>query len=58
LQQGIVAIVDSNLSAADAALIRRTGVIALVNADLPTDLLVTASTLDEAVEQIVEFVRL
>lgn len=58
LQQGIVAIVDSNLSAADAALIRRTGVIALVNAELPTDLLVTASTLDEAVEQIVEFVRL
>jgi hypothetical protein len=33
-------------------------VIALVNAELPTDLLVTASTLDEAVEQIVEFVRL
>ncbi len=58
LQQGIVAIVDSNLSAADAALIRRTGVIALVNAELSTDLLVTASTLDEAIEQIVEFVRL
>ena len=61
LQVGIIAMVYGQNTLADEqtiALLRNTGITILVADDAPTDSKVTSSTLDAAVEQIVEFVRL
>ena len=59
LQRGIVSIAHAELSAHEAALLRGTGITVLVSEQATSaDLRITATTLDQAVEQIVEFVRL
>ncbi len=58
LQRGIVAIATSKLNDHEAALLRNTGITVLVNEQVQADSTVTATVLEEAVEQIVEFVRL
>lgn len=58
LQRGIVAIANATLNAHDAALLRGTGIAVLVSEQIQADSTVTAASLEQAVEQIVEFVRL
>lgn len=58
LQRGIVSIANAELNDHEAALLRNTGITILVSEQLKADSTVTATTLEEAVEQIVEFVRL
>lgn len=58
LQRGIVAIAAAKLNDHEAALLRNTGITVLVSEQVQADSTVTATVLEEAVEQIVEFVRL
>ncbi len=58
LQRGIIALVKTNLTDAEVTLLRSTGVAVLIENTMLVDSQVNASTVDAAVEQIVEFVRL
>ena len=58
LQRGIVAIATAKLNDHEATLLRNTGITVLVSEQVQADSTVTATVLEEAVEQIVEFVRL
>ncbi len=58
LQRGIIALVKTNLTDAEVALLRSTGIAVLIPNTMLVDSQVNASTVDAAVEQIVEFVRL
>ena len=58
LQRGIVSIANAELNDREAGLLRNTGITVLVSEQIQADSTVTATTLEEAVEQIVEFVRL
>ncbi|HQW54309.1 MAG TPA: sulfate adenylyltransferase subunit CysN, partial [Acinetobacter sp.] len=58
IQQGVVAIAKTNLTADQISLLRETGVVVITTAVDGTDTDVTAETVEEAAEQIVELVRL
>lgn len=58
LQTGVVALVKSNLTDTEIALLRSTGIAVLVGEQAQADSRVTATGIEQAVEQIVEFVRL
>lgn len=58
LQRGIVSIANAEMNDREAGLLRNTGITVLVSEQIQADSTVTATTLEEAVEQIVEFVRL
>lgn len=58
LQRGIVSIAPAKLNDHEATLLRNTGITVLVSEQVHADSTVTATVLEEAVEQIVEFVRL
>ena len=58
IQQGVVAIAKTNLTAEQLVLLRETGVIIITTAVDGTDTEITAETVEEAVEKIVELVRL
>ncbi|MFX8676631.1 sulfate adenylyltransferase subunit CysN, partial [Acinetobacter baumannii] len=58
IQQGVVAIAKANLTAEQITLLRETGVVVITTAVDGTDTEVTAETVEEAVEKVVELVRL
>jgi sulfate adenylyltransferase subunit 1 len=58
LQRGVVALAKTNLTANDAQLLRETGVVILVDNSEIADSVITASTIEDSVEQIVEVVVL
>ena len=58
LQAGIVALVVDQVDAHTAALLRQTGIAVLVSDNMATDSKINASSVEEAVEQIIELVRL
>lgn len=58
LQHGIVSLAHTEMNDHEAALLRNTGITVLVSEQAQADSTVTATSLEEAVEQIVEFVRL
>ena len=58
IQQGVVAIAKPDLTAEQIGLLRETGVIVLTNVSDAIDTDVSATSLDEVVDQVVERVRL
>ena len=58
IQQGVVAIAKANLTAEQITLLRETGVIVVTTTVDGTDTDVTADTVEEVAEQIVQLVRL
>ncbi|MDO7243060.1 sulfate adenylyltransferase subunit CysN [Acinetobacter pittii] len=58
IQQGVVAIAKANLTVEQITLLRETGVVVITTAVDGTDTEVTAETVEEAVEKVVELVRL
>ena len=58
IQQGVVAIAKSTLSVDQMNLLRETGVVVITTTVEGTDTDLTAETVEEAAEQIVELVRL
>ncbi|MFG0586927.1 sulfate adenylyltransferase subunit CysN [Acinetobacter sp. YQ_14] len=58
IQQGVVAIAKANLTAEQIALLRETGIVIITTAVDGTDTEITAETVDEAAEKVVELVRL
>lgn len=58
IQQGVVAIAKSTLSVDQINLLRETGVVVITTTVEGTDTDLTAETVEEAAEQIVELVRL
>ncbi|HGH3351019.1 TPA: sulfate adenylyltransferase subunit CysN, partial [Acinetobacter baumannii] len=58
IQQGVVAIAKTSLTAEQLVLLRETGVVIITTSVDGIDTEVTAETIEEAVEKIVELVRL
>ena len=58
IQQGVVAIAKASLTAEQLVLLRETGVVTITTSVDGTDTEITAETVEEAVEKIVELVRL
>ncbi len=58
IQQGVVAIAETSLTAEQLVLLRETGVVIITTSVDGIDTEVTAETIEEAVEKIVELVRL
>jgi len=58
IQQGVVAIVKANLTAEQITLLRETGVVIITTTVEGTDTEITAETIEEAAEKVVELVRL
>ncbi len=58
IQQGVVAIAKTSLTAEQLVLLRETGVVIITTSVDGTDTEITAETVEEAVEKIVELVRL
>lgn len=58
IQQGVVAIAKTSLTAEQLILLRETGVVIITTSVDGTDTEITAETVEEAVEKIVELVRL
>ncbi|MBL2055198.1 sulfate adenylyltransferase subunit CysN, partial [Klebsiella pneumoniae] len=58
IQQGVVAIAKTSLAAEQLVLLRETGVVIITTSVDGIDTEVTAETIEEAVEKIVELVRL
>ena len=58
IQQGVVAIAKASLTAEQLVLLRETGVVVITTSVDGTDTEITAETIEEAVEKIVELVRL
>ena len=58
IQQGVVAIAKPSLTAEQLVLLRETGVVIITTSVEGIDTEITAETVEEAVEKIVELVRL
>ena len=58
LRQGITSLAKVNATAEEAALLRETGVVILVSDENVADYTITASNLDDAVEQVIASIRL
>ena len=58
IQQGVVAIAKVGLTTEQITLLRETGVVVITTVVDGTDTDITADTVEEAVEQIIELVRL
>ena len=58
IQQGVVAIAKANLTAEQINLLRETGVVVITTTVEGTDTELTAETVEEAADKVVELVRL
>ncbi len=58
IQQGVVAIAKTGLTAEQVALVRETGVVVITDTAEGTDVTYTVETAEEVAEKIVELVRL
>ncbi len=58
IQQGIVAIAKSDLTADQINLLRETGIVVITTVTEASDADVTAETVEEVADQVVELVRL
>jgi sulfate adenylyltransferase subunit 1 len=58
IQQGVVAIAKSDLTADQINLLRETGIVVITTVTEASDADVTAETVEEVVDQVVELVRL
>ena len=58
IQQGVVAISKSDLTADQINLLRETGIVVITTVTEASDADVTAETVEEVVDQVVELVRL